>query len=212
MQRSVTANIDQQIFYKNTKQNQNQTRMMMKLNNRTLTFAAAVVLLCCTVAHGQYGEPCGGKVSQVIYELCPICGSCENGPGNWAPGSANRQRCTNCQTANWAKITIHDPNSPANLEKKREERDKRNKKSTEEWWKQRGVRDEGEENMFDNNFDEQEQQTVDGVPVASYRRVDAKCLLKYAKYSLNWAECISNGYRTLSRYGHLIGSPRHKFP
>ena len=54
--------------------------------------------------------------------------------------------------------------------------------------------------MFDNNFDEQEQQTVDGAPAASYRRVDANCLLKYAKYSRYWAECISIGYRTLSHY------------
>eukprot|EP00942_MAST-04A_sp_MAST-4A-sp1_P002865 g2865.t1 len=29
--------------------------MMMKLNNRALAFAAAVVLLCCTVAHGRIG-------------------------------------------------------------------------------------------------------------------------------------------------------------
>ena len=28
---------------------------MMKLNNRALAFAAAVVLLCCTVAHGRIG-------------------------------------------------------------------------------------------------------------------------------------------------------------
>ena len=43
----------------------------MKLSNRTLTFAAAVALLCCTVTHGQYGEPCGGKVTQVDFRTMP---------------------------------------------------------------------------------------------------------------------------------------------
>ena len=55
--------------------------------------------------------------------------------------------------------------------------------------------------LLRGNIDEQEQeQTVDGVPVSAYRRVNAKCMLKYAKYSLNWAECISEGYREVSHY------------